>query len=185
MPFPTPAISSLARTLGIASTMLVALFGGSCKSMEAPTLVFDFHLEVATGTGTLLTLPVTGHPFLDESDVTDVKAGTIDVSMGEDVPPLRQRCVYFYFDRAGERQLELHTPPDSFGKKIFLLASGIAAGEPAKFVGVRPIDQTISDGPLFMFLEVPGADKDPAKFDALVADLKKSVDQFQKAKKSK
>ena len=216
--------SRLGSFLRLAMFGAGALFAGSCASMKPPTLLFDFYMEAPVGTGKSFTLPVTqqvkycqGEAFLTEEHVTNVQGGTIDVAVGDHL--MRTRCVYFTLDREGERQLELHTTSDNFGKKIYFFGSetapvpppveptaskdkdktaaaapadkgNVAAPPPVDdatahrtVIGVRPIDQTISSGPLFVFLEIPGADKDPAKFDDYVAALKASVDQYQKWKK--
>jgi hypothetical protein len=185
-----PAFSRFGSALGLAALLLSALAGGSCSALpQPPTVVFDFHVETPTGTGIALNLPVTqqvkycqSDSFLDESNVVDVKLGTIDVSLG-DGQIMKKQCALFYFNREGDRQMELQTQPDHFGKKIFLLASDQAGDGKDKYIGVRPIDQIFTTGPFFMFMEIPDADSDPAKLAAVVDRMKASVDQAQKVKK--
>jgi len=192
MRIPLPASSRPPAALGLAALLLVALVGGGCSAIpQPPTFVFDFHAEAPTGTGEMLNLPVTeqvkycqSESFLDEGNVVDVKQGTIDVAFGEG-QTIKKPCALFYFNREGDRQMELQTQPDHFGKKVFLLASDLAPDSKEKYIGVRPIDQTFTAGPFFMFLEIPGADEDPAKLSAVIDKMKASADQAQKVKKSR
>jgi hypothetical protein len=205
--------------VGLAALLLAALSAGSCSTgPQLPDLLFDFHMETPAGSGMAFTLPATqqvkyckADAFVTEANVLDVKGGTIDVPLGDN-EFVKTRCVFFYFDREGERQVELHTTTSDIGKKIYLFVN-------AKPVGARLIDQTISidestaapidvtsvasaasaalagkgaaaaeststNGALFMFLEIPDVNTDQAKFDDYVADLKKSVVAYQKFKKS-
>ncbi len=211
---PIPATHRRGFTLGLAALLWAALSAGSCSTgPQLPDLLFDFHMETPAGSGMAFTLPVTqqvkyckADAFVTEANVVDVKGGTIDVPLGDN-QFVNTRCVFFYFDREGERLLELHTTSSDIGKKIYLFVN-------AKPVGARLIDQTISgeestaapidvtsvasaavanrtaaeststNGALFMFLEIPDVNTDQAKFDAYVADLKKSVVAYQKFKKS-
>ncbi len=191
MPFPSTAPKRFFPALGLPALLLAVVFGGSCSAVpQPPTFVFDFHTEAPPGTGVTLNLPVTqeikycqSEPFLDETNVVDVKLGTIDIALGDN-QTMHKQCALFYFNREGNRQMELQTQSDNFGKKIYLLATDQAPGGHDKYIGVRPIDQTFTDGPFFMFLEIPGADADPTKLSAVIDRMKASADQAQKVKKS-
>jgi hypothetical protein len=179
------------RAPGLAAILLLALVSAGCNATgPQPKLVLEFYLETAADAGgEKFALQDTGQvkyrkgePFLTMANVVDVQPGTVDVVL-TDNQVQKTPCVFFSLNREGQRQLEFATASSNFGKKIFLFAADISGGDPSKYeekpIAVRPIDQMITSGPLFMFLALPDMRTDRTKFEAYVAELKESVDRFQ------
>ncbi|HTB64422.1 MAG TPA: hypothetical protein VK737_12630 [Opitutales bacterium] len=186
------------RRLGLAALLLFALVSAGCNTAkEQPKQFLEFFLETTPDEGGAkeFKLQDTGQikyhkneSFMTIANVLDVQPGTVDVVLADDQKRTTP-CVFFTLDAEGQRQLQFNTISTNFGKKIYLFAADTSSGDPSKYeekpIGVRPIDQMISDGPLFMFLALPDMLTDRAKFEAYVADLKDSVDKFQALKNKK
>jgi len=182
-----PARSYFRFASVIVALLVTALAGGGCLTPPTPDMFFDLFLEVQPDSGVKFTLPDTGQikyrandPFIKMEDITDVKQGTVDVPVGGGLPLVTTPCVFFYFDSVAQRQLQFTTSSDNFGKKIFLCASD--ATHTNQVIGVRPIDQTVANGPLFVFIALPDVHGNQKKFDDYVAQMKEAVDRVQKIK---
>jgi len=185
---PFPANQNTGRAFRLAALALFGLLGGGCATSAQPKLLTEFYLSSPAGTGVELTLPNSqlvqhrqADPFLNEANVLHVLAGTIDMNASPNSAAITVPCIWVYFDREGLRQIQMHTIAENFGKKIYMFAA--EANKPPVPVAVHPITQTIADGPLMMFLEVPGAQDDPKKFSAYVADLEESAQRVQAIKR--
>lgn len=133
----------------------VLLFLNGCQTKPASpldqTLVARFFMEVRPGTpGVTVQLPVSKvtlninpKPVLVEYDITDVEFAKVDLGW----------CLYFKFNAAAARDLYRLSAANLGGRLVLTLNDSP--------IGVRRLDQTIADGGLLIFLEVPNEDLPP------------------------
>jgi hypothetical protein len=128
----------------------VLALGGcmSRKEKPAPPLVARFHLELKPGeAGVSLDLPRSGltigvqrKPVLVEYDIANAEVAQVELG----------RCLLVQLRPAAANDLYRLTV-SAMGRRLVLLLND----QP---VGARRIDQTIADGNLLIFLEVPDED---------------------------
>jgi hypothetical protein len=167
---------NLAQIFTIGILGLLALFGSACHSnSDLPKYVTEFYMEAPKDSGIAFTLPISkltyhrmADSFLDLSMVTGVDQGHVTVNL-PDGTSQQKPCVIFYFNDDGRERLNMASAANP-QRRIFLYLN-------EKPIGVRPIDQPIDTGQLFLFMEV--TDKDLPTY---VADLKKSIKQFKDLK---
>jgi hypothetical protein len=170
--------SGYGKVFALCALGLAALLGSSCHTKgDLPKYVTEFYLEAPNDSGLAFTLPISqltyrrmADSFLDLSQLTGVEQGHVTVTMG-DGSGIEKSCVFFLLNADGQERLNIATGSNQ-GRRIFLFLND-------KPIGVRFIDQSIENGQLFMFLEVP--DKDLPDY---VKDLKASIAKF-KALKNK
>jgi hypothetical protein len=155
---------------------LLALFGSGCHtSTPLPKYVTEFYMEAPNPSGVAFTLPISqliyhrmADSFLDLSMVTGVDQGHVTLNL-PDGSSQAKACVIFYLNDDGRERLNMASAANP-QRRIFLFLN-------EKPIGVRPIDQPIESGQLFMFMEV--TDKDLPTY---VADLKESIKRFKDLK---
>ena len=143
---------------------ILGFAGCQSSSRDFKATVARFYLESTTGEGNKITLPRSGitamvstKPVLSEGDIVNVEL--IEVDLG--------KCLMFELTPAASRDY-YRTSVSQNGRRVFLTINQVP-------LGARRIDGAISDGRLFVFVEVPDAE-----LPALVADLKKSAVAIQK-----
>ena len=135
---------------------------GGCQSAHAPRdytpTVARFFLESGNGDGTPLTLPQSGvhvavnsKPVIVEGDITNVEL--VQVELG--------KCLLFQLTPAASRDFYRLSVTHQ-GRRLVLMVDGVA-------VGARRIDGAITNGVVFVFVEIPDG-----ALPALVQDMKKS-----------
>lgn len=149
----------------------IILFGlalAGCASRSPPRdytpRVARFFIEAVDNRSTTVALPQSGvqvalnaQPVLTEGDIADVALAEVDLG----------KCLMFQIVGGATRDLYRLTASHQ-GRRLVLTIDG-------KPLGARRIDGPITDGVLFIFVEVPEAD-----LPALVRDLKKSSAEFQR-----
>jgi len=177
-----PLFKAAGRLAIVAVVLIGALVGGGCNHTP-PKFYTEFFLESPPGTGVEFTMPISklvmhrqAEAFANETSVLDVAEGTIGVTVDPNQPPIRTPCILVQFDREGQRAIYQKTVAENFGKRIFMFANDIP-------VAVHPITQMVTEGPLFMFTEVPGTESDHAKFVAFIKDLHESALRVQEMKR--
>lgn len=152
-----------------AGFLLGALLLAGCQSGQSPrdfTLTLPrFFLESADARGTEVVLPKSGvrltvnaKPVLTEGDIVNVELVQVDLG----------KCLVFQVTKAAARDL-YRLSASSQGRRLVLTLDGVA-------VGARRLDGPISDGAVFVFVEI--ADSALPK---LVDDLKQSSAALQRA----
>ncbi len=153
--------------VAVALIALAALTAG-CRSK--PDKVFRFYQEQTAvtmlGDGLKGTLPLSGAeftvgrtPILFEGDVEAIELVQVDLGL----------CVLFQFGEAGSREL-YRASVRGTGRRIFLFINDVP-------FGARRMDGPISDGALYMFLEVPDSE-----LPDLVEEMKVSLKQVKRLK---
>jgi len=171
-------LGCLGRAPLLCALLAATLFGASCQKPPEPKYIAEFYLESPADTGIAFQMPTThlpfhrmADPFLNQASVTRVEQGQLNVKVSDNlVRPAN--CLMFYFDQDGQKRLYMATAGNPT-KRIFLFIN-------SQPVAVRPIDQPIEDGMLFLFPEVADAD-----LPAYVADLKESIKRFNDLKNSR
>jgi hypothetical protein len=139
------------RTLALAPALFAALLLSACqskKTREEPPLVARFYLELKPGEpGVSVDLPQSGltigvqrKPVLVEYDILNAEVAQVELG----------RCLLVQLTPAAANDLYRLTA-NARGRRLVLLLND----QP---VGARRIDDTIADGNLLLFLEVPDAD---------------------------
>jgi len=139
------------------------LFAGGCASPSGSKPTADtlprFHLESPPGQGTPATLPrsqvgvmVNPKPVITEGDVVNVEL--VQVELG--------RCLMFQLTPAAARDF-YRLSGSNQGRRLVLFLNGTA-------VGARRIDGAITDGVVFVFVELPDEE-----LPALVERLKRTA----------
>lgn len=140
----------------------LALAGG-CASSSGPKPGADtlarFHLESPPGQGTPVALPrsqvglmVNPKPVITEGDVVNVELVQVDLG----------RCLMFQLTPAAARDF-YRLSGSNQGRRLVLFLNGTA-------VGARRIDGAITDGVVFVFVELP-----EEELPALVERLKRTA----------
>jgi hypothetical protein len=179
---PLQTCKSAGRLATVAAIVLYGLLGGGCASTP-PKFITEFYLESPKGTGIEFTMPISKlvmhrqvDPFTNATNVLDVSEGTIGVTVDPNQPPVPTPCILVQFDREGQRKIYQQTIAENFGKRIFMFANGVP-------VAVHPITAMVTDGPLFMFTEVPGTETSHDKFVEFIKDLHESALRVQEMKR--
>mgnify|MGYP001572775818 CR=1 FL=1 len=153
----------------IAGLLLSTLVLGGCQTAEPardyrPTWA-RFFLESGDGSGTEIVLPQSGvrlvvnaKPVLTEGDIVAVELAQVDLG----------RCLMFQLTPAAVRDF-YRLSGSNQGRRLVLLLNDSP-------VGARRVDGPVTDGVVFVFVELPDAD-----LPKLVDDLKKSTVAFQRA----
>ena len=133
----------------------VLFFLAGCQTKEASpldeTLVARFFMEVRTGTpGVTVQLPVSKvvlninpKPVLVEYDITNVEFAKVDLGW----------CLYFQFSSAAARDL-YRLSAANLGGRLLLTLNDTP-------IGVRRLDQPVTEGGFLIFLEVPNEELPP------------------------
>lgn len=169
---PRPFSSVLLRVSAFLVLSLVMVVSNGCHTPEPPKYFLQFYMEAPGNSGIAFTLPESKleyrrlpGAFLNGADVTSVNEGVVGVS------GVQRLCVIFTFSALGQRELYMQTA-NNLSRRIFLFASD-------KPMGVRPIDQVIQNGQLFMFVETP----DQKSLEEFVADVQASQLRIAEMKK--
>jgi hypothetical protein len=128
--------------------LLAGLAGGGCASTEKPkdyvTTVARFFLESGSDGGVPATLPKSGvtlrlnpQPVITEGDI--VKVDLVQVDLG--------KCLLFHLTPAGVRDFYRLSVTHQ-GRRLALQLDGVV-------VGARRIDGPITNGMIFVFVELP------------------------------
>ena len=140
-------------------------------------------MESPKSTGIEFTMPISKlvmhrqvESFANATNVLDVAEGTVGVTVDPNQAPIPTACILVQFDREGQRKIYQQTIAQNFGKRIFMFANGVP-------VAVHPITQMVTDGPLFMFTEVPGTETNHDKFVEFIKDLHESALRVQEMKR--
>lgn len=144
-----------------AGLFFLLLLGG-CASTPPPRdytpKLARFFVEAVDNRSTTVTLPQSGvqvavnaQPVLTEGDIVDVAIAQVDLG----------KCLMFQIAPGATRDLYRLTASHQ-GRRLVLVIDGAA-------LGARRIDGPITDGVLFIFVEVP-----EAELPALVRNLKMS-----------
>lgn len=153
--------------------MFILLAVAGCRSTtpppgHAPKLA-RFFIEAADNRSTTVALPQSGvrvavnaQPVLTEGDIVDVAVAEVELG----------KCLMFQIAPGATRDLYRLTASHQ-GRRLVLVIDGAA-------LGARRIDGPITDGVLFIFVEVP----DDA-LPGLVAELKKSTKVIQRERARK
>src|SRR3954466_15734457 len=129
----------------------VILIGAGCQSTKAPRdytpVQARFFLEAASGDGTPIALPqsevritVNSKPVLTEGDV--VNAEVVQVDLG--------KCLFFQLTPTATRDFYRMTVTHQ-GRRLVLLINGAP-------IGARRIDGAITNGGIFVFVELPDSE---------------------------
>lgn len=149
--------------------LLILLFGTlGCQSTPAPRdytrRLPRFFIEAVDNRSTTVMLPRSGvriavnaQPVITEGDIADVSLAQVDLG----------KCLMFQVVPGATRDLYRLTASHQ-GRRFVLVIDGAA-------YGARRIDGPITDGVLFIFVEVPDAE-----LPKLVDDLKKSTASVQR-----
>jgi hypothetical protein len=148
------------------------LITGACNRTPPPKDMVEFFMEAPRGSGIPLTLPISGlqysalpQPFLTEGDVANVEL--VHVSLGY--------CLMFVTTDAGQRELYRQTASNPT-KRIFLFVNG-------KPLGVHPIEAPVTDGRLYVWVEVPDMPEKVPADPNFVPDLQESFKRAAEIKK--
>jgi hypothetical protein len=152
----------------LAPALLVASLLGGCASTEQPRdyvrTLARFFLENANNDGTPITLPRSGvsmmvnsRPVITEGDIVNVELVQVDLG----------KCLLFQLTPAGVRDYYRISVAHQ-GRRLVLMIDG-------KPVGARRIDGAITNGAIFVFVELPDAE-----LPALVENLKKTSAALQR-----
>lgn len=156
-------------TKASAGLLLCVLVFSGCQTAEplgqfTPTKA-RFFLESGDGQGTTIVLPrsgvrlvMNGKPVLTEGDIVAVELAQVDLG----------KCLAFKLTPAAARDL-YRLSGSNQGRRLALLLNDVP-------VGARRVDGPITDGVLFVFVELPD-DSLPK----LVDDLKKTTVAIQRA----
>ena len=140
----------------------VLVGAGGCQSQSGPKdytpLIARFFLESASGDGTPLTLPQSGvrltvnsKPVIVEGDIVHVDLVQVDLG----------KCLLFHLTPSASRDFYRMSVTHQ-GRRLVLLVNDSA-------LGARRIDGAITNGTIYVFVEVPDAE-----LPRLVDNLKKS-----------
>jgi len=169
---PRPHSRNFRRAAGLFTLLLSVLAVGGCQAPPAPKIFLQFYLQSPDVSGVAFTMPLSKldyrrlpEAFLNSADITSVNEGFVTVA-GE-----RTACVFFQFSPLGTHELMMQSA-SNVGRKIFLFSNG----QP---LGVRPIDQVIQSGQLFVFVEEP----DQKALEQFVADVQSSQQRIAEMKK--
>ena len=140
---------------------LIGLASGCQSAPEAKnytTVSARFFLESGSADGMPLTLPqsgvrvtVNGKPVVSEGDIINVELVQVDLG----------KCLLFQLSPSASRDFYRMSVTHQ-GRRLVLLLDGVP-------MGARRIDGAITNGSVFVFVEVPESD-----LPALVDNLKKS-----------
>jgi hypothetical protein len=149
--------------------LFTALVLAGCQAPPPPRdyvpAVADFYLESNDARAVSVTLPksgvklaITRVPAILAGDIADVELAQVELG----------RCLRFQLTPAAARDL-YRLSASNQGRRLVLLINGAA-------FGARPLEAPITDGMLFVFVEMP----DEA-LPALVANLKRTSADLQRA----
>jgi hypothetical protein len=150
---PKGGVCRSARVRFLVFAISLLAFSG-CKTTDSPLdqpLVGRFFMEVRPGTpGMTLELPVSKvalnvnpKPVLVEYDIANVAFAKVDLGW----------CLYFQFTSAAARDLYRLSAANLGGRLVLTLNDTP--------VGARVLDQTIADGNLLIFVELPPEELPP------------------------
>ncbi len=150
------------KATAAAFLMMVACLVGGCASKDRPRdfvpTTVRFFLESASQDGIPLTLPQSGvglivnaRPILTEGDIVNVEL--VQVELG--------KCLFFQLSPSATRDFYRISVTHQ-GRRFALMIDEVA-------VGARRVDGPITNGVVFVFVELP-----EASLPALVEKLKKS-----------
>jgi hypothetical protein len=148
--------------------MACALAAAGCQTASAPKdytpTAARFFLESASADGTPLTLPQSGvhvtvnsKPVIAEGDIVNVELVQVDLG----------KCLLFQLTSSAARDFYRMSVSHQ-GRRLVLIVDNVA-------LGARRIDGAITNGALFVFVELP-----EAALPALVDNLKKSAIAMQR-----
>ena len=161
-------VTHLMKATATAFGMMVACLLGGCASKDRPRdfvpTVVRFFLESASQDGIPLTLPQSGvsvvvnsKPIITEGDIVNVEL--VQVELG--------KCLFFQLTPSATRDFYRLSVAHQ-GRRFALMIDDVA-------VGARRVDGPITNGVVFVFVELPDA-----ALPALVEKLKKSCAVLQR-----
>lgn len=159
---PRHSLIGRARCVWWAAVAITATLLAGCQSTKSPKdykpTWARFFLESASGDGTPVTLPQSGvrlmvnsKPVLTEGDIVNVEVVQVDLG----------KCLMFQLSPPATRDFYRMSVSHQ-GRRLVLVVDD-------NTLGARRIDGAITNGAIFVFVEVPDAD-----LPTLVQNLKKS-----------